>query len=79
MQPDPSPQTAVSSAERLEEMRERWQWRWSWWVGKGAVALAILASLALAATVLLAQRVLAGKGFQASTDVLRQMMGLDDL
>jgi two-component system sensor histidine kinase HydH len=39
-------------------MRERWQWRWSWWVGKGAVALAILASLALAATVLLAQRVL---------------------
>ena len=39
-------------------MRERRQRRGSWWVGKGAVALAILAALALAATVLLAQRVL---------------------
>jgi two-component system sensor histidine kinase HydH len=40
-------------------MRERRQRRWSWWVGKGAVAMAILAALALAATVLLAQRALA--------------------
>src|SRR5580658_11216063 len=56
----PSPRGfAVSSAQRLEEMRERRQRRWSWWVGKGAVAMAILAALALAATVLLAQRALA--------------------
>jgi two-component system sensor histidine kinase HydH len=40
-------------------MRERHQRRWSFWVGKGAVAMAILAALALAATVWLAQRALA--------------------
>jgi len=55
----PQPQAfAVSSAARSEEMRERRQWRGSWWIGKGAVAIAILAALALAVTVLLAQRVL---------------------
>jgi two-component system sensor histidine kinase HydH len=39
-------------------MSERSQRRGSWWVGKGAVAVAILAALALAVTVLLAQRAL---------------------
>src|ERR1700733_13003322 len=39
-------------------MRERRLWRLPWWAGKGAVAVAILAALALAATVVLAQRVL---------------------
>ncbi len=39
-------------------MRERREQRWSWWVGKGAVGMAIVAALALAATVLLAHRAL---------------------
>jgi two-component system sensor histidine kinase HydH len=39
-------------------MQERRQWRWPWWVGKGAMAMAVLSALALAATVLLAQRAL---------------------
>jgi two-component system sensor histidine kinase HydH len=39
-------------------MRERRQRRWSFWVSEGAVAMAILAALALAATVWLAQRAL---------------------
>jgi two-component system, NtrC family, sensor histidine kinase HydH len=39
-------------------MRERRRRRGSWWVGRGAVAVAILAALALAGTVLLAQRAL---------------------
>jgi two-component system sensor histidine kinase HydH len=39
-------------------MSERAQRRGAWWVGRGAVAVAILAALALAATVLLAQRAL---------------------
>ncbi len=40
-------------------MRGRRERRWWWWVGKGAVAMAIVAALALAATVFLAQRALA--------------------
>jgi two-component system, NtrC family, sensor histidine kinase HydH len=39
-------------------MSERSQRRGPWWVGKGAIAVAVLAALALAATVLLAQRAL---------------------
>jgi two-component system, NtrC family, sensor histidine kinase HydH len=39
-------------------MSEQSQRRGSWWIGKGAVAVAILAALALAVTVLLAQRAL---------------------
>jgi hypothetical protein len=39
-------------------MSERRQRRWSWWVAKGAVAMATLAALSLAVTVLLAQRAL---------------------
>jgi two-component system sensor histidine kinase HydH len=39
-------------------MSERTQRRGSWWMGRGAVAVAILAALALAVTVLLAQRAL---------------------
>jgi two-component system, NtrC family, sensor histidine kinase HydH len=49
---------AVSSAERLREMSERRQRRWSWWVAKGALAMATLAALALAVTVLFAQHAL---------------------
>jgi two-component system sensor histidine kinase HydH len=41
-------------------MSERRQRRWSWWVGKGAVAMAAIAALSLAVTVLLAQRALDG-------------------
>src|SRR5882672_3220004 len=37
------------------EMSERRQRRWSWWVAKGAVAMAVLAALSLAATVRFAQ------------------------
>jgi two-component system, NtrC family, sensor histidine kinase HydH len=49
---------AVSSAERLREMRERRYRRWSWWAGRGALAMATLAALALAVTVLYAQHAL---------------------
>jgi two-component system sensor histidine kinase HydH len=49
---------AVSSGERPEDMGGGRRRRGSWWVGKGAVAIALLAALALAATVLFAERVL---------------------
>jgi two-component system sensor histidine kinase HydH len=39
-------------------MREGRRWRWPWWIGRGAIVVAILAALALASTVLLAQRAL---------------------
>jgi two-component system sensor histidine kinase HydH len=42
-------------AESEREMSER---RWSWWVGKGAVAMATVAALSLAVTVVLAARAL---------------------
>jgi two-component system, NtrC family, sensor histidine kinase HydH len=50
---------AVPSAEGLREMSERRFQRVSWWVAKGAVAMAVLAALSLALTVILAQRALA--------------------
>jgi two-component system sensor histidine kinase HydH len=55
--PARTPAVAVS-CEGLSEMSERRQRRWSWWVAKGAVAMATLAALSLAVTVLLAQRAL---------------------
>src|SRR5258708_6451431 len=48
---------AVSSAERLREMSEQ-QRRWSWWAARGAVAMAALAALSLAITVLVAHQAL---------------------
>jgi two-component system sensor histidine kinase HydH len=45
--------TALSSIKTMSERRG-----WSWWIGKGVLAMAVLAALALATTVLLARRAL---------------------
>ena len=45
----PSRAFAVSSAERLREMSERRHRRWSLWAEKGALAMATLSALVLAA------------------------------
>jgi two-component system sensor histidine kinase HydH len=50
---------AVSSPAKAEEMRGQRERRGAWWVGRGAVAIALLAAMSLAATVVLAQRALA--------------------
>ncbi|HWL84818.1 MAG TPA: HAMP domain-containing sensor histidine kinase [Polyangiaceae bacterium] len=53
------------SPEKLRDWSNDWskkmserQRRWSWWAAKGAVAMALLAALSLAVTVLFAQRAL---------------------
>jgi len=46
------------SAESSQEISERPRRRGTWWVAKGAVAMAVLAALSLAITVLYAQRAL---------------------
>jgi hypothetical protein len=54
----PARSPEVSSAESLREMSERRHRFWSRWAGQGALAIGTLAALALAITVLFAQKAL---------------------